>query len=297
MAYWDISSATYSNLKFATAITYFRGVALGRNGTRLYTMDLNSIYEYNLTTPYDISTAVSVRSKSLDSLQVDDYHALAISPNGSKLYAGGDRYIREFSFGSSWNVSTLTLTSSFQVTDSNDILGVTFTSDGKKMYVFEENAGRDIKEYSLTTAWDLTTASYVRTAVYSGSLGVNIFIKPDGKKFYVADFTDSKLYQYSLPMEGNLSSLTAESSLSVNSQPWPFTFSTDGRYFYVVSNADKDIYQYEMTGNPTSTIKEKELKTSWDELTASDSTKAVGHEQTLVPEEGSIVPQRERVGM
>ena len=32
------------------------------------------------------------------------------------------------------------------------------------------------------------------------------------------------------------------------------------------------------------TFKEKELKTNWDELTALDPTKAVGHEQTLVPE-------------
>ena len=44
------------------------------------------------------------------------------------------------------------------------------------------------------------------------------------------------------------------------------------------------------------TIGEKELKTDWDELTASDSTKAVGHKQTLVPE-NSIVPQRYKAGI
>lgn len=42
---------------------------------------------------------------------------------------------------------------------------------------------------------------------------------------------------------------------------------------------------------------EKELKTSWDSLTASDSTKAVGHEQTLKPEEGSLVSRRDCVGI
>jgi hypothetical protein len=45
------------------------------------------------------------------------------------------------------------------------------------------------------------------------------------------------------------------------------------------------------------TIGEKELRTDWDELTASDSTKAVGHTQNLVPEEGSNVLQRYRQGM
>lgn len=45
------------------------------------------------------------------------------------------------------------------------------------------------------------------------------------------------------------------------------------------------------------TIREKELKTEWDELTASDETKAVGHEQTLVAEEGTFVPKRLRQGI
>lgn len=42
---------------------------------------------------------------------------------------------------------------------------------------------------------------------------------------------------------------------------------------------------------------EKELKTEWDALTASDSTKAVGHEQTLVAEEGTFVSRRNSAGI
>jgi hypothetical protein len=45
------------------------------------------------------------------------------------------------------------------------------------------------------------------------------------------------------------------------------------------------------------TIREKELREDWDELTASDSTKFIGHEQNLVPEEGTFVPKRYRVGI
>jgi hypothetical protein len=45
------------------------------------------------------------------------------------------------------------------------------------------------------------------------------------------------------------------------------------------------------------TIGEKELKTSWDALTASDSTKAVGHIQTLEPEEKSLCDSRYDVGI
>ena len=45
------------------------------------------------------------------------------------------------------------------------------------------------------------------------------------------------------------------------------------------------------------TIGEKELRTDWDELTASDSTKAVGHKQQLEAQECSLVPQREKIGL
>jgi hypothetical protein len=42
---------------------------------------------------------------------------------------------------------------------------------------------------------------------------------------------------------------------------------------------------------------EKELKTSWDELTALDQTKAIGHVKNLIPEEGTAIPARYRVGL
>lgn len=50
-------------------------------------------------------------------------------------------------------------------------------------------------------------------------------------------------------------------------------------------------------GTNSGTIRTKDIKTSYDALTASDSTKAVGHKQTLVAEEGSFIPQRESVGI
>jgi hypothetical protein len=44
------------------------------------------------------------------------------------------------------------------------------------------------------------------------------------------------------------------------------------------------------------TIGEKELRTNWDALTASDATKFIGHEQTLVPEK-SFVLERYKAGV
>lgn len=43
-------------------------------------------------------------------------------------------------------------------------------------------------------------------------------------------------------------------------------------------------------------IKEKELKNSYDEQTSSDSTKYIGHEKALIPEE-SLIFERNRRGL
>jgi len=45
------------------------------------------------------------------------------------------------------------------------------------------------------------------------------------------------------------------------------------------------------------TIKEKELKTSWDATTATDSTKAIGHLKNLMPEEKSFITAEKRKGI
>jgi len=52
-----------------------------------------------------------------------------------------------------------------------------------------------------------------------------------------------------------------------------------------------------MAGVNAGTRGTKEIRTSYDELTASDSTKAVGHKQTLEPTEGSLVPRRRKIGV
>jgi hypothetical protein len=45
------------------------------------------------------------------------------------------------------------------------------------------------------------------------------------------------------------------------------------------------------------TIGEKELKTSYDELEAQDSTKAIGHVKNLIPEEKSLILDRYKEGI
>lgn len=62
-------------------------------------------------------------------------------------------------------------------------------------------------------------------------------------------------------------------------------------------SADDVLANYNLENIESHTFGEKELKTSWDALTASDSTKAEGHEQTLRAEEGTFIPRQYRKGI
>ncbi len=65
--------------------------------------------------------------------------------------------------------------------------------------------GDDVNEYDLSTAWDITTASYLQNfsvaAQETGPTG--LFFKPDGTKMYVIGTTGDAVWQYSTGFVGD----------------------------------------------------------------------------------------------
>ena len=145
------------------------------------------------------------------------------------------------------------------------IYGLFFKSDGTKMYVVEHNA-KTVYQYSLSTAWDVSTASYDFKNFNASSIGGypdKIFFKPDGTIMYLAT-NDDVIYQYSLSTAWEVSTATSSYSLNVNSQgdnPYGLFFKSDGTKMYVISYNDVKIYQYS-------------LSTAWNLSTASYDSKS-----------------------
>ena len=140
--------------------------------------------------------------------------------------------------------------------------GLSFKSDGTKMYVMG-SAGDDINEYTLSTAWDISTASY--TTVHSLSTKSNpsfLTFKPDGTKFYIVNIGNDLVYQYDLTTAWNLSTASyASKSYDVNPDdngPRGIFFKTDGTKMYIVGATGQDVLEYN-------------LSTAWDISTTSYS--------------------------
>ena len=104
------------------------------------------------------------------------------------------------SVGSPWDISNAVYVRSLFLggVDSTPT-GLFFKPDGLKMYVTGDSTDR-VYEYDLSTAWDVTTASYLQD-LYVYNHGRNpeaIFFKPNGLRMYVLGTTYDTVYEYKL---------------------------------------------------------------------------------------------------
>jgi hypothetical protein len=144
--------------------------------------------------------------------------------------------------------------------ESNPV-GLFIGSAGTKMYV-NGTTGDDVNEYTLGTAWDITTATFVTTFSTSAqdSAPNDIFFKPDGLSMFIMGGNSDFVSQYTLGTAWSIATASyASKAFSVNAQeatPTGVWFKPDGTEMYVVGTSTDSVFQYA-------------LSTAWDVSTAS----------------------------
>ena len=171
------------------------GVSFKPDGTKMYLggYSPSSLFQYSLSTAWDVSTAsydsVSLNTSSQSSITRNP----VFKPDGTKLYVigGGNYSIYQYSLSTAWDLSTASYDSvSLNVIaqDTNP-MALQFKPDGTKMY-FVGSTSDTIFEYSLSTAWDLSTASYSSVSFVVSSKSVNpfgMYLHPEGLYVYILD--------------------------------------------------------------------------------------------------------------
>lgn len=197
---WDLSTASYSGNSFShTAQTFGGQIALKDDGTKLYVGDPSSdeIFQYSLSTAWDVSTA-SYDSKSLVvGTAGDEPRGIYFKDDGTSVFVtGGD--VTEYTLSTAWDVSTGTDSGNdFNV--SSNLSQVIFTDSGTRMFLADFGASPDtLRGYTLSPAWDITSATADST--YSGHGGNvrDFWLKDDGTKLYILDFSTLVVKQYNL---------------------------------------------------------------------------------------------------
>ena len=267
VASYDMSFALYDNVSFSVTsqASLPAGIFFKPDGTKMYVMDrgANVVYQYSISTAWVASTAsYDSVSFSVGSQELSP-QGIFFKPDGTKMYVVGvnNSVVYQYTLSTAWVVNSASYDSvSFSVNSQEpDTTSIFFKPDGTKMYVV--GYGNDtVHQYSLSTAWDLSTASYdsVSFSVASQDAApINLFFKPDGTKMYVSGTINDSVYQYSLSTAWVVSSASYDSvSFSVNSQdtaPAGLFFKDDGSKMYVLGATNDTVYQYTSGGSVSAT--------------------------------------------
>ena len=151
---WNVSTAVFVQSKSVSAQELDPyGLSFKPDGLKMYILGTSGldVNEYNLSTAWDISTAVFLQSKSISGQETNP-RGLFFKPDGTKMYliglSGDD--VNEYNLSTAWDVFTAVFVQSESIaaqdTAPNNIF---FKPDGTKMY-FVGLAGRDVNEYDLT---------------------------------------------------------------------------------------------------------------------------------------------------
>lgn len=255
---WDLSSASYDSVSMSTLTEDQPGsITFSSDGTKAYiggTIN-HTVYQYTLSTPWDLSTGV-YSTKSADvSSEVFDPSGVAFKSDGTKMYVSsrGFATVYQYSLSTAWDVSSYSYDSVSKSVSSQDVSphDVFFNPDGSIMYIAGD-ANDTIFQYALGTNWDLSTASYssISFAETHDTALFGMFISPDGTKLFTAGQSNDTVYQYTLGTPWLISSATYDSVSfdiqTIDSGLTGVAFKTDGTKMYSSGAINKAIYQYSL---------------------------------------------------
>jgi hypothetical protein len=207
---WDITSASYVgtyNLTVGVSFTYATGVEFSPDGTRMYVSGLTSsgfkVAQYTLGNPW-LLTSVTYKSN----ISTIGAAGVRFQDNGRFLYLlDGDSpdTIRKYSLAVAWDITTL---SPIQVSSlnlsaiTNDFsnLGFNFNDTGKDLFVGGLNT---VYAFTLTTAWDITTASLLTSLDFSSKdlYPQDVFIDSARTRLIISGSSTRKAYGYNIDLQ------------------------------------------------------------------------------------------------
>lgn len=207
---WDVTTATYASKSFSvgTQETGPTGMFFGDSGSKMYIIGYTNdrVYQYTLSTAWDISTASYASKSYLVSTQAVSPQEVFFSSDGTLMFIGNRNSgtameVYKYSLSTAWDVSTASYSNQSFSDSTRDLnlRGTFFKSDGTRMYLAGDDNNR-IYQYNLSTAWNLTTATYDTFLAIgtqeTGPWGMDI--KTDGMKLYLVGYGSNTVYQYSL---------------------------------------------------------------------------------------------------
>jgi len=291
---WDISTAG-SHKKwsssfpsaFHSSVTYPGSICLSSDGEKVFVGHSQNAFPILLDfgTAYDASTisfSFPTNGWFKDS-NVGEGTGIYFKSDGTKMYiANSGNTVHEYSLSTAWDITSASHDYQLSIaTYLDDIQGLFFKSDGTKMYTCDEDR-KNIEEFALSTAWDLSTTSWTRSLDVSTNVEkpYGLYFKPDGSELYMLDQRYFRVYKYTLSTDWDISTASYDSYESFTSidgdtygwssdRPMDLFFKDDGTVLYFTSGHGDGTHE------GSQRLFEFSLSTAWDLSTASFERKVI----------------------
>jgi len=162
---------------------------------------VDTVFEYNLTTAWDLSTAsfTTGDSYNLTSDGFQNPQSLRFSRDGSKMFVLGPEAINQYQLSTPWQVNTASSSSGVRTSrfSSATYDGLAFSYDGKTGYLVS-TTGDVMQQFHMGSAFNLIDVTNITEVTLDTSGNkAGVFISTDNTKFFIIEDATDLVTRYS----------------------------------------------------------------------------------------------------
>jgi hypothetical protein len=251
----NVIDASYDSVSFSVAAEEItpNDLFFSPNGLKMYVMGASGddVNEYNLSTAWVVSSAVASTTFSV-SAQDTSPQGLFFRADGLKMYMVGQTNdtVFQYTLSTPWAVETAAYDSvSFSVAVQEVApSGLWFKPNGLSMYV-GGSTGDAVYQYTLSTAWSVSTATFLQSFSVTGqeTVATAVTFTGDGSRMFVMGSTGDDVNVYNLTTPWDISTSAFVNVFSVSAQdltPAGIYIKPDGTKMYIAGSTNDTVYQY-----------------------------------------------------
>jgi predicted NAD-dependent protein-ADP-ribosyltransferase YbiA (DUF1768 family) len=251
----NVIGASYDSVSFSVATEELSPTDLffSPDGLKMYIIGStgDDVNEYNLSTAWVVSSAVFVTNFSVSG-QDTIPAGLFFRADGTKMYIVGQTNdtVFQYTLSTPWSVATASYDSiSFSVASQETTpAAISFKPNGLSMYVVG-STGDAVCQYTLSTAWNVSTATFLQSFSISGqeTLSQGLTFTGDGSRMFVVGTTGDDVNVYNLTTPWDISTSVFVNVFSFSAQeitPAGLYIKPDGTKMYITGQTNDSVFQY-----------------------------------------------------